>query len=376
MEDYVGVDVSLFNREEINDAVQSCRNKKAPYLDLLMIIQEDHFLDSWKAGKLRILMKSPDRDPTDPKSYWHLTLLNVLIKVMKKMLASRLGEYIQIYGVLDDRQYGFRPGIGTVDALERVLRDRPGIVEKLRITGCPKNLYEVVRDYFRNRTTRLFLKHMESVKVNTRKAGRQGGERHGDGDRVENGGPAYVFEGEDKDDPPQGNHSAMRHPMSGSRSGEVCVWEAHPSLKNFLRIGLLDSTEDVQGPSGVKWDESTKGRETYQYLPSVQESMESNWVVTNPYATQLFTGHGNFNARLHGFGLKENPDCEACGAHEEVEYVLLTCEWFEKERRILSLDLGELLSKTTMMRDARSCACFLRRVEVATSTRSPLGNVE
>nr|CAD7580160.1 unnamed protein product [Timema californicum] len=147
------------------------------------------------------------------------------------------------------------------------------------------------------------------------------------------------------------------------------VWQDRVEVKSSRIIFLKGQRGFVVRPirwgkgtatRQVRWDGSTKGRETYWYLPSVQERMESDWVITNQYATQLFTGHGNFSAKLHGFGLKENPDCEACGAHEDAEHVLLTCEWFEKEERIFKLEVGEPFSTTTMVRDARSCACFLR----------------
>nr|CAD7416065.1 unnamed protein product [Timema poppensis] len=135
MEDYTGVDVPLFNRKELHDVVRSCRNKKAPGLDLL-----------------------------------------------------------------------------TAEILD----------------------------------VRRTCQHEDQ-------AGGQGGERHGDGYRVESGGPAHVLEGEDEDDPPQGEALGDEAPdgtytWNGSGSGEGCVREAHPSFKDFLGIGLLDSTEDVQRP--------------------------------------------------------------------------------------------------------------------------------
>nr|CAD7410861.1 unnamed protein product [Timema cristinae] len=212
----------------------------------------------------------------------------------------------------------------------------------------------------------------------------------------------------------KGKHSAMRHPMvrmdgapigylrNGSGSGEGCVREVHPSLEDFLGIGLLDSTEDVQVPDGVGADlrmhrvAASDGGKQQQDHPSEstewaknngldldeerrngwrdslaawEERMKCDWVVTNHYSTQFFTGHENFNAKLHGFGLKENPECEACGAHEDAGHVLLTCERFEKEKRILRLEAGEPFSRTTMVRDSRSCACFLRYATAVGKTK-------
>nr|CAD7421590.1 unnamed protein product [Timema poppensis] len=69
----------------------------------------------------------------------------------------------------------------------------------------------------------------------------------------------------------KGNHSVMRHPMVrmghapigyvrvNSGSGEGCVREAHPILEDFLGIGLLDSTEDIQGRGGVGADLRMRG---------------------------------------------------------------------------------------------------------------------
>nr|CAD7569642.1 unnamed protein product [Timema californicum] len=208
------------------------------------------------------------------------------------------------------------------------------------------------------------------------------------------------FCGEDEDGPPQGEALGYEAPngvpigYNGSGSGEGCVREAHPTLEEFLGIGLLDSTEDVQGPGGVGADlrmrgvEASDGGNQQQAHPSESteidllvrervgrylvkkngldldkesrnewhdslairhERMESDWVATNNYATQPLTAHENFNAKLHGFGLKENPDCEACGAREDAEHVLLACERLEKERGILRLEVGGPSSRTTMV---------------------------
>nr|CAD7411376.1 unnamed protein product [Timema poppensis] len=237
-EDYAGVDVTLFNREELHDAFRSCRNKKTPGLDLLtteilkkpwsciceyllvmanQMMLEGHLSDPWKAGELSILLKY--------QIYW------------------------------------FRPGRGTVDALEKVIRDVsesdcryvlaiyldisgafdsawwPGIPDKLRRTGCRRTCMKWIELEAKAESA------IETV-IAWGAVGRL----------------TFMWEKTNMTFI-KGKHSVTRHPMvrmggapigyNGRGNGEGSVREAHPSLKDFLGIGLLDSTEDVQGHGGV-----------------------------------------------------------------------------------------------------------------------------
>lgn len=49
------------------------------------------------------------------------------------------------------------------------------------------------------------------------------------------------------------------------------------------------------------------------------------YLVIYHYMSQLLTGHGGFDAKLHAFRLKPNSMSE-CGEEETAEHVLLRCE--------------------------------------------------
>ena len=48
-------------------------------------------------------------------------LLDTAGKVLEKIIRSRLQSAIQAAGGLSDRQYGFRPGLSTIDAVRTVV---------------------------------------------------------------------------------------------------------------------------------------------------------------------------------------------------------------------------------------------------------------
>lgn len=59
------------------------------------------------------------------------------------------------------------------------------------------------------------------------------------------------------------------------------------------------------------WINTVKGRSTKAYCEEVKVHLESEWVLDH-YGTQNLTGHGNFGARLFGFGLVDDPSCTHC----------------------------------------------------------------
>ena len=58
-----------------------------------------------------------------------------------------------------------------------------------------------------------------------------------------------------------------------------------------------------------EWALSTKGVRTREYFPSVRKRVGKKGLKfqTDHYVTQVVTGHGNFNSKLHQFGLVHSP---------------------------------------------------------------------
>lgn len=59
--------------------------------------------------------------PSDPANHRPISLLNVLGKVLEKIIQTRLSTFAETAGLLPDTQSGFRSGRGTTDPLARLL---------------------------------------------------------------------------------------------------------------------------------------------------------------------------------------------------------------------------------------------------------------
>jgi len=84
-----------------------------------------------------------------------------------------------------------------------------------------------------------------------------------------------------------------------------------------------------------RWAASTKGRRTASWFPTVRARLERVWVTPDHYTSQFMTGHGDFAASLHRFGLAREASCK-CGYQEDTsEHMLYNCPLFSREREIL-----------------------------------------
>ncbi|GBP95672.1 Putative 115 kDa protein in type-1 retrotransposable element R1DM [Eumeta japonica] len=135
-------------------------------------IAEGVFPDVWKAGRLVVLPKGGDRPASDPKAYRPLTLLPIMGKLLERIVVKCLGP-----GILHSHsaQHGFTRGRSTASALTEITGavrasaskyvqlifldiscafDNawwPMILIKLKLRGCPPNLYKLMTDYFTDR---------------------------------------------------------------------------------------------------------------------------------------------------------------------------------------------------------------------------------
>lgn len=113
-----------------------------------------------------------------------------------------------------------------------------------------------------------------------------------------------------------------------------------------------------------RWEASTKGRETFEYVPDVRQRKRVKW-ETDHYTTQFVSGHGNFKAKLRSFNLVESDRCDHCGELETAQHVLMECQFYEEERTEMRLFLQErqwnwekmdfVRSKEAAVRFSRMC---------------------
>ena len=188
-----------FTVQEIRNAVASMGDKKAPgedgitgeiykstfemlpnYITALYngCLRTGAFPTRWKRAKVIPIIK-PGKDNSDEVSKFRpISLLNVGGKVLEKVLINRINYHANLHAFLNTHQYGFTPQKSTVDAamevknfvMEGLATGKvtalisldvkgafdaafwPSILNELRACGCPKNLYNLSRNYFSQRT--------------------------------------------------------------------------------------------------------------------------------------------------------------------------------------------------------------------------------
>ena len=133
-------EIPLFTEAELRRAASILPNKKAPgpdgipaevirvvarnRPDLLLdmyntCLLEGVFPKRWKVQRLALIGKGKG-DPTTPSAYRPLCMLDTTGKLLEKLLKPRLLKAVEDAGGLSDRQFGFRPGRSTLDAVRLV----------------------------------------------------------------------------------------------------------------------------------------------------------------------------------------------------------------------------------------------------------------
>jgi len=140
-----------FTQEELEEEFRKYKRKKAPGLDgittevlkkiwnyvapaILQVMNkalaERVFPAKWKGGKLSIIPKANQADPSSIKSYRPLTMLPLIGKLLEMLILSRFQPHIDATGLISERQYGFTSGKSTVDALFDIVQEVKSSDEK------------------------------------------------------------------------------------------------------------------------------------------------------------------------------------------------------------------------------------------------------
>ena len=112
------------------------------YLILMLfnsILTLEYFPEKWSIGSIIPIFKSGDKNISN--NYRGITLLSCLGKLFTKVMNKRLNSWAEKHVKLNEAQYGFRRGRGTVDCLF-ILH---GIIEMMLARG--RQLYAVFVDY-------------------------------------------------------------------------------------------------------------------------------------------------------------------------------------------------------------------------------------
>ncbi|CAB0038066.1 unnamed protein product [Trichogramma brassicae] len=104
------------------------------------------FPSSHKRQRL-VLLPKPGKPPDEPSSYRPLCMLDTAGKILERIICDRLEAFTERPGGLSERQYGFRKGQSTINAIEDVISvAREAIAGKRWYRGTKKYCAVVTLD--------------------------------------------------------------------------------------------------------------------------------------------------------------------------------------------------------------------------------------
>jgi len=135
------------------------------------------FPKRWKRTKLIPIIKFGQENSYEVSKYRLISLLSVGGRVLEKVMISRINHHVYTNDYINKSQYVFTPQLSTTDAAMAV-KDVveagfssgevatlvsldvegtfnfawwPNILKSLKVSGCPRNLYNLTRSYFSQR---------------------------------------------------------------------------------------------------------------------------------------------------------------------------------------------------------------------------------
>jgi len=140
-----------------------------------------------KKDKIIPITKPGKEKVKDAPKFRPISLINVGGKVLEKLLINRIMHYIYSNNLLNAKQYGFTPKKSTTDvrlAVKEYIEEGfgqghitilvslyimgafdaawwPSILHTLKEFNCPKNLYNLARSYFSDRTATIHTNNLQ-----------------------------------------------------------------------------------------------------------------------------------------------------------------------------------------------------------------------
>jgi len=126
--------------------IKQCSDIFAPLICRLanLSFEEGVFLDIFKMGQIRPLLKKPNADINDPANYRPITNLNTFGKILERLAQNQLRQHISKSPNLGILQSAYRAAHSTETAMTRVLNDlliaadngKPSILLSLDISAA------------------------------------------------------------------------------------------------------------------------------------------------------------------------------------------------------------------------------------------------
>lgn len=82
-------------------------------------IKSGTFPDQWKTAKL-LFIEKPKKSTNDAPIYRPISLINVLGKILEKVIKNRLEDELNARNIIHHHQFGFRKRKITLNALQKV----------------------------------------------------------------------------------------------------------------------------------------------------------------------------------------------------------------------------------------------------------------
>ena len=119
---------------------------------------------------------------------------------------------------------------------------------------------------------------------------------------------------------------------------DPCAWFTNEQLRdsgNFrklLKEKMLSIWQD-------RWNQSSKGRITFQFIMNVKFALECNYFKFSLFTGFLLTGHGSLNEYLHKRRLASSASCHSCDEVEDVAHVLCKCPLYDDFRNLRNMSI-------------------------------------
>ena len=147
-----------------------------PFARLFRLLMDKHYMPKqWKVAHVIPCYKKKDKH--DPNNYRPVSLLSIISKVMEALVNRALWKYICKHRLISDKQFGFRAGHSTADALTYVTQNlhdakdkrhesrlicldisrafdrvwHKGLIAKLEAIGLKGVLLQWIEDYLSDR---------------------------------------------------------------------------------------------------------------------------------------------------------------------------------------------------------------------------------
>uniref|UniRef100_A0ABD2W7C9 Reverse transcriptase domain-containing protein n=1 Tax=Trichogramma kaykai TaxID=54128 RepID=A0ABD2W7C9_9HYME len=106
-------------------------------------IRSGVFPRCWKRQRL-VLLPKPGKPPDEPTSFRPICMLDAMGKMLERIICDRLQAFTESPAGLSDRQFGFRRGRSTIDAIETVVSTAREALKGKRWLGGTKEYCAVV----------------------------------------------------------------------------------------------------------------------------------------------------------------------------------------------------------------------------------------